>query len=257
MNGGRLRGPAAIRAQGREGRDRGRQRDREDSLQVGRRPRRAGTTPATTARAPSRYALHGGGLLDSAARVRRLRPLGRPRHGRWITIYANAEPRLHDRGRHALRHERPLAHRLALDDGAGALRRLRGHTPPGSEAYAAQVGRHAQVPAASSAREPRTGGHAASLRDRGPSGVVVCTPPRGEDRRHAREVVPVGAGARHAESPDRRAAARPDCEDAHDVAAVARCGSTLMVGPAARTTSAVARSATAVPMSRSVLTLPP
>ena len=87
---GRLRGPAGLRARRGQGRDRGRQRDRHDAVQVGRRPRALGR---------HRLRLLRLGLLRPPRRRPARRALvsgdfarwGSPGPGRWITIYANRD----------------------------------------------------------------------------------------------------------------------------------------------------------------------
>ena len=53
------------------------------------------------------YALHGAGLLDAPLVSGELGRWGDAGPGRWVTIYAQRRPRLHDRRRAALRHLRP------------------------------------------------------------------------------------------------------------------------------------------------------
>ena len=96
MNGDGFGVPPRVRAEGGEGRDRGRQRDREDALQVGRGPRRWDDTGYDCSGSVS-FALHGAGLLDSPLVSGDFARWGDRGPGSWITIYANAEPRLHGR----------------------------------------------------------------------------------------------------------------------------------------------------------------
>ena len=75
------------------------------------------------------YALHGAGLLDGSLVSGDFARWQEKGEGRWITIYANARPRLHGRGGHALRHERPVADGLALDARGALLGGLHRHSP--------------------------------------------------------------------------------------------------------------------------------
>ena len=60
------------------------------------------------------FALAAAGLIDGPMDSGRLMHWGKPGKGKWVTIYANAGPRLHGGRGHPLRHLRRARHRLAL-----------------------------------------------------------------------------------------------------------------------------------------------
>ena len=70
------------------------------------------------------FALHGGGFLESPLDSTGLETWGEAGPGKWITVYANAEPRLDGDRRHRLRHRRRPRPALARPLGRLA-RRLR------------------------------------------------------------------------------------------------------------------------------------
>ena len=76
------------------------------------------------------FALYGAGLLDTPLTSGSLESYGEPGPGRWITIYANADPRLRGDRRPALGHgRRRRGHRPALARRASVPGRLRRPAP--------------------------------------------------------------------------------------------------------------------------------
>ena len=77
------------------------------------------------------FALAAAGYLKGPLDSTSFMSWGRPGPGKWVTIFANAGPRVDDRRGPALRHERPADRRIALD-GADALDvRVRAQAPAG------------------------------------------------------------------------------------------------------------------------------
>ena len=114
---------ARVRADRGAGDHRRGQQDRQQAVQVRRRPR---------ALARRGLRLLGLGVLRAArrgparlaARLRGFMSWGERGRGTWVTIYANAGPRVHGRGGPALRHQRPQGLRLALERNDAVVARL-------------------------------------------------------------------------------------------------------------------------------------
>ena len=113
-------------------------RSRRSSPRATRSPASPTSTAAATARwedsgydcsGSVSYALHGAGLLEQSARLRRLRGWGDAGPGQWVTHLRELRPRLHGRRRPALRHERPRRRTAPAGRPTCARPRLPGPAP--------------------------------------------------------------------------------------------------------------------------------
>ena len=102
--------------------DRGRQPDRDQAVQVRRRPRAAGTTAATTARARSRTPCTAADC-SRARSTAAVHELGRAGPGPAHHDLREPRPRVHGHQRPSLRHDRPQRDRHALAAASSAHRR--------------------------------------------------------------------------------------------------------------------------------------